>query len=202
MSQMEANIEAKLSAKIDSVLETKVIEEVGKIRNDIQTDFDKINEKIDTVQKSYDNLTKNANDKNTSNAKEANIVIRNLHYDVREKDENQVTGHKVQALFKDGIEIPDVKIKSVCRKQGREHQRGIVIVELEDPTQKKTIFSQKRKLKNSAAYKKVYIDNDLPLETRIYQNNLRAIIKEMGKEQDIGSLEIDWYVNVIRTECG
>ncbi len=147
---MEANIEAKLSAKIDSALDIKVKEEVGKMRSDIQTDFDKINEKIDNVQKSYDNLSKKTNDKNTSNGKEANIVIRNLQCDVRENDDNQVTVHKVQALFKDGLEIPNVKVKSVCRKQGRENQNGIVIVELDDPAQKKTIFSQKRKLKNSA----------------------------------------------------
>ncbi|CAC5419448.1 unnamed protein product [Mytilus coruscus] len=86
--------------------------------------------------------------------------------------------------------IPDVKIKSASRKQGRENHYGIIIVELDDAAQKKTIFSQKRKLKNNAAYKKVYIGNDLPLETRIVQNNMRTIIKEMGKEQDMDRLRL------------
>lgn len=185
MIQMESSIEAKISAKIESALETKVKEEVGKFKKDIQQDFDRINEKIDNVQKSYDDLAKNKDNGTINSSRAANIVIKNLEYDAREKDDNQITVHKVQALFRDGMAIPDVKIKSASRKQGRENHNGIIIVELDDAAQKKTIFSQKRKLKNNTGYKKVYIDNDLPLETRIVQNNMRTIIKEMGKEQDM-----------------
>ncbi|VDI14403.1 Hypothetical predicted protein [Mytilus galloprovincialis] len=103
MIQMESSIEAKISAKIESALETKVKEEVGKFKKDIQQDFDRINEKIDNVQKSYDDLAKNKDNGTINSSRAANIVIKNLEYDAREKDDNQITVHKVQALFRDGV---------------------------------------------------------------------------------------------------
>ncbi|CAG2251348.1 unnamed protein product [Mytilus edulis] len=91
MIQMESSIEAKISAKIESALETKVKEEVGKFKKDIQQDFDRINEKIDNVQKSYDDLAKNKDNGTINSSRAANIVIKNLEYDAREKDDNQIT---------------------------------------------------------------------------------------------------------------
>ena len=143
MNQLESNIEEKISLRIQSALKTQMKEEVGKMRQDIQQDIDTIHAKVDNVQKCYDDLVKSKVDEST-NPKTCNIVIRNLEYDAREKDENQVTLNKVQCLFKDGMTIPDVKIKSVARKGGNENRHGIIVVELEDSTQKKTIFSKKK----------------------------------------------------------
>ncbi|VDI22230.1 Hypothetical predicted protein [Mytilus galloprovincialis] len=112
------------------------------MKKDIQQDFDRINEKIDNVQKSYDDLAKNKDNGTINSTRAANIVIKNLEYDAREKDDIQITVHKVQALFRDGMTIPDVKIKSTSRKHGRENHNGIIIVELDDAAQKKQYLAR------------------------------------------------------------
>ncbi|CAC5365731.1 unnamed protein product [Mytilus coruscus] len=91
---------------------------------------------------------------------------------------------KIYAKIESALET---KVKEEVGKMKKDIQQDVDQSKegLDDAAQKKTTFSQKCKLKINAAYKKVYIDNDLPLETRIVQNNMRTIIKEMGKEQDI-----------------
>ena len=42
-------------------------------------------------------------------------------------------------------------------------------------------MKNKSKLKATKAYSKVYIENDIPWEQRVQQNNLRTILKEIGK---------------------
>ncbi|CAC5399804.1 unnamed protein product [Mytilus coruscus] len=84
--------------------------------------------------------------------------------------------NKVQTLFRDGLSIPNVKIQKVTRKNGNERYNGVVVVQLEDNEQKKDISKNKRNLKNNPAYKKVYIDNDLPVETRMFQGSQKPII--------------------------
>lgn len=180
MNQIETNLEAKLVNKIDTLIDTKVKDEVSKVKNDIQTDINTMNEKIEQVQKNIENIT---NDKETNAQTKNNIVIRNLEYDAREENNRQVTLNKVQSLFKDGLDLSDVKIKSVSRKRAKENTTGIIIVELENFAHKKNIFSKKKQLKSKPKYKKVYIDNDLPIETRIHQSNMRALLKEVGKDQ-------------------
>jgi hypothetical protein len=48
-----------------------------------------------------------------------------LEYDEREKHDSNVTLHKVQALFKDGLAIPNIKIRKVSRKNGNERYNGV-----------------------------------------------------------------------------
>lgn len=77
-------------------------------------------------------------------------------------------------MFRDGLSLPDIDIQSVSRKGDNDRYTGVVVVELRD--------SEKRKSRN---YSKVYIDNDMPLETRIFQGNVRTLLKEIGKDQDL-----------------
>jgi hypothetical protein len=41
------------------------------------------------------------------------------------------------------------------------------------------------RVKNKQAYRNVYIDNDLPVETRMFQGNIRTLLKEIGKENEM-----------------
>ena len=90
----------------------------------------------------------------------------------------------MQALFKDGLAIPNSKIRKVSRNNGNERYNR-VDVQLDEIGQKKEIFKQKRHLKNKPAYKKVYIDNDLPVERRMFQGNIRTLLKKIGKENEM-----------------
>jgi hypothetical protein len=44
------------------------------------------------------------------------------------------------------------------------------------------VLKEKRLLKNSSKYSNVFIENDLPLQQRIVNNNNRILLKALGKE--------------------
>ncbi|CAC5380484.1 unnamed protein product [Mytilus coruscus] len=44
-------------------------------------------------------------------------------------------------------------------------------------------MKNKPKLKSSRQFEKVYIENDIPLETRNFQNATRTVLKELGKDR-------------------
>ncbi|VDI45625.1 Hypothetical predicted protein [Mytilus galloprovincialis] len=112
------------------------------------------------------------------------FVIRNLIYDQTEKDNNVVTINKVQGLLKDGLELQDITLKSVHRKETRGPHPGIVIVETNSYDDKSKIMKNKRKLKTVKKYENIYIDNDQSYETRNLQASFRTVLREMGKEKD------------------
>lgn len=45
-------------------------------------------------------------------------------------------------------------------------------------------MKNKVKLKSSRQYDRVYIENDMPTETRNFQNAVRTVLKELGKEKN------------------
>lgn len=50
---------------------------------------------------------------------------------------------------------------------------------------KKGVLKAKRRvLKNSTKYSRVYIENDLPLQQRINNNNNRTLLKALGRDND------------------
>ncbi|VDI09228.1 Hypothetical predicted protein [Mytilus galloprovincialis] len=174
------NISRRFPPNYKQALKTQIDEEVSKVKNEFKQDIETLNVKIEEVQKSCEDI-KRVKPKQPDIRN--NIVIRNLPYDEREKDNKEITKNVVQALFKDGLALTNVDIKSVARKQGNERSPGVVIVELNDFNKKKEIFKKNKDLKESRKYDKVYIDNDMPLETRIHQNNMRTLLKELGKER-------------------
>ena len=76
-------------------------------------------------------------------------------------------------------------MKSVVRKESRGQYPGIILAETKDLESKKEIMKNKSKLKHSRSYDKVlYIENDIPMETRNFQNTVRSVLKDMGKEKN------------------
>lgn len=185
MNQLKTNLEEKISANIQTALKTHIETEVGKVKQELKEDINSMNRKIENVQKSYDNLVSEKKDEDSPADIRNNVIIKNLEYDEREKNDSNVTLHKVQELFRDGLTIPNIKIRKVSRKNGNERYNGVVVVQLDEIGQKKEIFKQKCHLKNKPAYRKVYIDNDLPVETRMFQGNVRTLLKEIGKENEM-----------------
>ncbi|CAC5404796.1 unnamed protein product [Mytilus coruscus] len=96
-----------------------------------------------------------------------NIIIRNLRYDEREKYNAEITKNLVQTLFRDGLALLDINIKSVCKKNGTDKGPGMIIVELNDMNQKKEIFKKKKELKKSKYFSKV------------------TLLKEIGKDKEL-----------------
>ena len=139
MNQLETNLEEKISANIQIVLKTHIETEVGKVKQELK-DINSMNSKIENVQKSYDNLVSEKKDEDSPADIRNNVIIKNLEYDEREKHDSNVTLHKVQALFKDGLAIPNIKIRKVSHKNGNERYNGVVVVQLDEIGQKKEIF--------------------------------------------------------------
>ena len=45
-------------------------------------------------------------------------------------------------------------------------------------------MENKKSLKNTDALKKVYIEDDRPLQVRVAESNMRSILKEIGKSDN------------------
>ncbi|CAC5390642.1 unnamed protein product [Mytilus coruscus] len=80
-----------------------------------------MNLKIDNVQKYYENLILEKKDENSIVIRN-NVIIKNLAFEEREKENSEVTLNKVQTFFRDGLSIPNIKIKKV--KNGKERYNG------------------------------------------------------------------------------
>ena len=90
MNQLERNIKEKISTNIQTAQKTQIQEEVFKVKDEIKQDIHVMNTKIEDVQKSYNNISREKNSKATTDVRN-NIVIRNLRYDELEKDNSEVT---------------------------------------------------------------------------------------------------------------
>lgn len=123
---------------------------------------------------------------NTPDSRKNRLVIKNLDFDESEIRNTEITGHKVQALLKEGLCLSDIALKSVERKSsgGNAKSNGLIIVEVEKFDDKKEIMKNKRKLKNNRLYENVYIENDLPYVTRNIQAAVRTVLKEISSQNN------------------
>ncbi|VDI48249.1 Hypothetical predicted protein [Mytilus galloprovincialis] len=133
-------------------------------------------------------LEKKVSDKDTNSSRQSNtrnrFIIKNYLFDERELTEDELTKHRFKGLLRDGLGLANVDIKSVHRKKKQGVYTGIVVVETSNMENKKEVMKNKSKLKSIRQFEKVYIENDMPLETRNFQNAMRTVLKEMGKDKD------------------
>jgi hypothetical protein len=75
---------------------------------------------------------------------------------------------------------------NICLKSsgGNAKSNGLIIVEVEKFDDKKEIMKNKRNLKNNRLYQNVYIENDLPYETRNIQAAVRTVLKEISSQNN------------------
>ena len=179
-NNFERKITEKLSEKISEMIDTKLKQKIDTVRDEVKTDMTAMQDKIQALEKTMKETNTGKTESNNRNK----FVIRNLIYDQTEKDNNVVTINKVQGLLKDGLELQDITLKSVHRKETRGPHPGIVIVETNSYDDKSKIMKNKRKLKTVKKYENIYIDNDQSYETRNLQASFRTVLREMGKEKD------------------
>ena len=134
----------------------------------------------------YDCLQVNkSNNSSKDDQHHLNIIVKNLPYDKREENDNSILFSKVAGLMTDGLKFTNIGIKNVIRKTNRSDSKpGIVVISFENLVQKKSVLKEKRLLKNSSKCSNVFIENDLPLQQRIVNNNNRILLKALGKEND------------------
>ena len=110
----------------------------------------------------------------------------------REKSERSIRGanetpqivmDKVNAMIRDGCKLTDVKVTAAERKTSAGRKPGVIVASIETFPQKQKLMKSKSSLKRTAAYKRVYIENDYCSETRKTDSSLRTILKEIGKNK-------------------
>jgi len=84
----------------------------------------------------------------------------------------------------DGLKLTNIGIKNVIGKTNRSDSKpGIVVISFENLVQKKSVLKEKRLLKNSSKYSNVFIENDLPLQQRIVNNNNHILFLCNGRSE-------------------
>ena len=186
MSQLEQNIESKMTEKLSSMLDKKLEVKVDAIRNDmtaevksvVKRELTEIKSQVDTVQKTYAEVVAKTGQQAEKNL---NIVIRNLQESDREHVDETVTMHKVQDLITYGMKLRDINVTNVVRKQTRSNKPGVIIATIRTEKQKQDILSAKSDLVNVSQYKNVYVEHYIPFEERRNNSNLTTLLREMGK---------------------
>ena len=72
--------------------------------------------------------------------------------------------------------------KAVRKDSKVKDKPGVIIATLENIEQRSEILKNKNKLKDSTKHKNIYIQADVCYEQRIASQNLRTILKELGKD--------------------
>ncbi|VDI16797.1 Hypothetical predicted protein [Mytilus galloprovincialis] len=161
-TNFEERVSQKLSEKISEIIDNKLKDKIDEVKLEVKSDIEIMQARIGDLEKSL---------------AEANSS--------KEENENkEVTTNKVQALLKDGLALLHISLKSVERKEAYGKSTGLVIVEVEDFEHKQQIMKHKKNLKNSEKYKKVYVEHDLPMETRNFQATVRTVLKEIGSQNN------------------
>ena len=164
----------KLETKLTQVLKGRVESEVSKAKETIRAELDA----SDTA-RSYAAVTSVS-----ENPILRNVCIRNMCVDSRKTSDSQVTMNKVNSLIRDGLKLKDIKVLKAERKGSYHGKPGVIIASIETVEQKGKVMETKKELKKTNAYKKVYIEDDRPIQTRVAESNMRTILKEIGKSDN------------------
>lgn len=105
------------------------------------------------------------------------VVIKNLT-----EVENEVIDDEVNKLFVSGLELKAVKIVHAERKISKTRYPGVVMVTLDNQETKHEILKVKRVLRSCDKYRNVYIEPELPPERRLYEQNMRTLLRATGTD--------------------
>lgn len=180
-TNFEERVSQKLSEKISEIIDNKLKDKIDEVKLEVKSDIEIMQARIGDLEKSLAEANSSKGEKSIVNRKNR-FVIKNLQSE--ENENKEMTTNKVQALLKDGLALSHISLKSVERKEAYGKSTGLVIVEVEDFEHKQQIMKHKKNLKNSEKYKKVYVEHDLPMETRNFQATVRTVLKEIGSQNN------------------
>ena len=183
ISQMEMNLEGRLSRTVEDIMDKKLKEtiqtEMNKVRDEFQTEIKTLNAKIDEMEATQSRTETTAREVEQN----CNIVITYLKEDSKEKDQPTITRNKVVSLLRDGLKLKDVYVTSATRKVSRGKYPGVVVATLQSAEQKSSVMKAKSKLKDCNIFRNIYIENDIPLDVRKSDSNMRILLRELGKDK-------------------
>ena len=186
ISDIEGNVEKRLTVKFNTVITDRVKNEVDKLKEEIDSEVNAFKDKVENLEKSYAQIVASSDSRAVKESNvNLNVIVKNLPADQRESAKSGLQ-NKVLCLIKDGLKLMNVNVTNAIRKSvnSDSNKPGIVVVTLENLEQKKLILKSKQVLKHSSRYSNVYIENEIPYEQRINNFNNRTILKALGKDSD------------------
>lgn len=93
MSEIEGNVEKRLTVKFDKVIHDKVKSEVGKLKDQISSEVNELKEKVVSLGKSYAEVAASSGKVINSELKDQhqlNVIVKNLPFDKREESDNSI----------------------------------------------------------------------------------------------------------------
>ena len=169
----------KLEQKLLKVVKTDLDAKLNDVKTQVLSDdkFTKLREDVDTATASYASVASRP----ATNSIENNICIRNLKVDQAEKNDSNITVNKVYSLIRDGLKEKNIKVVKAVRKESRDNKPGVIIATIESLDQKIKLLKNKKSLRKTNTYQNVYIESDKSFETRVNENNMRTLLKEIGR---------------------
>lgn len=178
--------EQNMSKELAVLIEKKIKHEISQVKQEINCSMSVFQEKVNSLEakvngfeKTYASAAKQSVSVNED--KKLNIVIKGVTTGKNETNNAQCTMNKVNSLIRDGLKLSNVKVIKAERKDSRNNKPGLIIAKLQSMDDKKAVMKAKSKLKGNRSYSEVYIENDIPADVRFQQNNLRTILREIGK---------------------
>ena len=169
-SEMENNLEKKLSDSMLKACEAKI----GQVKKEFRAEITKITDRLVTVENRDNSNQCNGH----SEPCKLNFIVRNMAERSGENVKNRVNG-----MIKDGLRISDVSVVSAERKQSRNRKPGVIVATCRAERDVEKVLKNKRDLKNSRQYEQVYVEPDVPLQQRIQNSNLRNIVSVIGEDK-------------------
>ncbi|CAC5400384.1 unnamed protein product [Mytilus coruscus] len=174
-----------MSKDLAQIIEQKVKHEVSQAKKEINGKLssfkDQVNVlegKVNSMEQSYASVVKQPS---VNDEKKLNIVIKGLPHGKNEENNPQCTLNKVNSLIRDGLKLSNIKFLKTERKVSRDSKSGLIIAKSTLFRRQKVDNEGKIQIKGNKSFSSVYIENDIPWEVRSQQNNLRTILKEIGK---------------------
>ncbi|CAG2233342.1 unnamed protein product [Mytilus edulis] len=158
ISDIEGNIERKLTAKFNTVITDRVQKEVKQVRDEIS----ELKDKYEQIDKTFNEIAskKQSTTAEKSVERKFDIVVKNLPINPRENSHDTALKLNLETMVKDVLKLQNVNITSVSRKASYiEGKPGVVLVSLGDFESKQKIMKAKKLLKDKMKYRDVYIEN-------------------------------------------
>ena len=183
LDKIDSGLEKRIATKVSQILDKRVNSEMNKIRADFDSRLEDFKESlraevaadlddIRTEVKSRDSGSQNSHSERDISL---NIVIRNLP-----ESHNENIKNKVNSLLRDGLRLSDVSVDEAERKQSHTDTiPGVVIARMKSKQDKTRVMKEKRRLKESRQFAKVFIHHDMHPSQRSVSSNFRRIVHAM-----------------------
>ena len=173
MDKLANDTEKRLMTKLSNSIDKIITSESKKLKEEMQNRIDDVRddlaEDVKCLQEQIDEISSKRNESQELSDKALNFCLRNHPQTDRENVNNIVSD-----LLRDGLKLRDVSFKKAIRKDRDDHKPGVIIVTCKRPEDMTEIMRNKKLLKSSRNYEKVYIHADQSTETRV--SNIRMLI--------------------------